>query len=168
MPWSLFIPVVLLAALAIGIEIVVAMSDHPAIRPVGLIAIFGVVVFPVAIVVHNAVSAFIGGEEAVSFILGLVVAPAAITLGTIGVAVRLWDEGATALFLGFAAAGAGMAMFAAYLLVGFVASALLRTDIAGPGAEIAFLAVAGLVILAGAAYTAFVLVRDRVAPQLLG
>jgi predicted permease len=168
MPWSLFIPIVLLAALAIGVEIAFAMRDHPTIRSVGPIAIFGVVVFPVAIVVHNALSAFTGGEEGVSFILALVVAPAAITLGTIGVAVRLRDAHATPLFIGFAAAGAGMGLFAAYLVFALGASVVTGMPAGEPGAEVALLAAAGLTIVCGAAYAAFVLVREGVPPPRLG
>jgi hypothetical protein len=163
MQWSVFIPVVLVATLAIGVEVVFAMRDHPAARRSGLVAAFGIAAFPVAIVVHNALSAFIGGEEAVSFILGILVAPAAITAGTLGVAVALRDDPASrGLFAGLASAGAGLALFAGYMVFALVVTSLSGTNPPYQAAvESVVLPVSGLAIVGGALYAGIALVSGR-------
>jgi hypothetical protein len=54
-----------------------------------IVAVIATAAFPLAIVLHNVLSAFIGGEEAVSFVIALLVAPGFIAAGTLGVALTL-------------------------------------------------------------------------------
>lgn len=129
MVWSIVIPVMLVATLAIGVEAVLAMRTHPAARTPAYIVVAGVVAFPVAIILHNALSALIRGEEAVSFILALFVAPAAITFGTIGLALALRsDPGTRQLALGFGLCGAGLVLFVGYSVFALVMSSLVGSE----------------------------------------
>ena len=92
MRWEIYIAAIMLASLIIAIETVYTMADHHRTRTFGVITVFGVVAFPIAVVIHNLVSAVLGTDEAVSFIVGAVVSPAAITIGALGVAFELRAE----------------------------------------------------------------------------
>lgn len=122
---SLFVPLVLVATMILAIDIVLVMCEHRATRSPGLVAIFGIAAFPVAIVAHNAISVVIGGEEAVSFFIGLVVAPLATTVGTAAVAVALRHEApGTAWSLAWAACGTAV-------FVGYIVAAVVSTLVSG-------------------------------------
>jgi hypothetical protein len=54
-----------------------------------VLAALAIAPFAVSIVLHNVLSAVFGGEEPVSFIIALLVAPGLIAAGTLGVAVTL-------------------------------------------------------------------------------
>lgn len=167
MSWEIFIPLVVLSLCVLGVEIWVAMRDRRGIRSWGLVAIFGIALFPVAIVLHNVFSALLGGEEAVSFILALVVAPAATTVGVVGVAISLWRDRPTArLAAGFGLAGAGLALFAAYMVFALAITSLVGENPSYQGAiEAVVLPACALAIPAGALFVAFSLLRDRQAPR---
>ena len=51
--------------------------------------VVAVVAFPICMVLHNAVSAILGIEEPVFFVLAVIVAPLAFAVGLIGVLVSL-------------------------------------------------------------------------------
>lgn len=51
--------------------------------------VVAVVAFPVCVVLHNAISALLGIEEPVFFLLAVVVAPLAFAVGLVGVLVSL-------------------------------------------------------------------------------
>jgi len=123
MRWDVYIVAVMLASLVVAVEAVYAMADHRRTRMFGLVTVFGIVAFPMAVVVHNVVSAVLGTDEAVSFIIGVVIAPAAITIGALGVAFTLRSENTLASF-GFAMFGAGLALFPLYLISALAATAL--------------------------------------------
>lgn len=51
--------------------------------------VVAVVAFPVCVVLHNAISAILGIEEPVFFVLAVVVAPVAFVVGLVGVLANL-------------------------------------------------------------------------------
>jgi hypothetical protein len=123
MRWDVYVVTIILASLVLAVEAVYAMADHQRTRTFGLITVFGVVGFPVAVLVHNVLSALLGTDEAVSFIVGAVIAPAAITIGALGVAFTLRYAN-TLASAGFAIFGAGLALFPLYLISALAATAL--------------------------------------------
>lgn len=115
MDWELFVPAMLAAILAIGAVAALAARDVPALRPWAVCAALAIAAMPVAIVLHNVLSALTGGEEAVTFIVALVVAPVGITVGTLGAAFTLRSDPRFATVGSWLAlAGAGLLLFAAY------------------------------------------------------
>lgn len=160
MDWGLFIPIILVSTIALGLEVVFAMRDHPAARGAGVIAAFGIAAFPVAIVVHNVLSAFIGGEEVASFILAVLVAPTAIAVGTLGVAVALLrDPRARPLARGLLASGLGLTLVAGYMLFALVVTSLAGTNPSyQPAVEAAVMLASGLAIVGGVLYAGVTMV----------
>jgi hypothetical protein len=111
--------------------------------------------------VHSVASALIGGEEAVSFILALLVAPAGFAIGTLGAGVVTLRTHRT-LGARIMLAGLGLAIFAGYSLF-----ALVVTTIEGGNPpyqamieQFALLA-AALAMAAGAIGTALSLIGAR-------
>jgi hypothetical protein len=147
MRWDTYIVTALLSTLVIAIGTGYVIGEHPRARRAGLVTIFGMAAIPVAIVLHNALSALIGGEEAVSFLIGTIVAPAAVTLGTLALAYQLRGSAPVAA-TGFAVAGLGLLVFPLYVLAAFLASAL-GGEIARGGAFEAIVLPASLVALVG-------------------
>lgn len=127
MSWQLFIPIVLFAIVVVGIVALTAVREVPATRPWATVAVLAIASFPLAIVLHNVLSAFIGGEEAVSFVVALLVAPGFIAAGTVGVAITLRRDARFAqVGLSMLLAGVGFALFALYAIF-----ALVVTSVAG-------------------------------------
>lgn len=125
MSWQLFIPIVLFAIVVVGIVAVTAVREVPATRPWATVAVLAIASFPLAIVLHNVLSAFIGGEEAVSFVIALLVAPGFIAAGTLGVALTLSRDARFALVgRSMLLAGAGFAVFALYAVFALVVTAI--------------------------------------------
>ena len=78
-----------------------------------------------SIVLHNVLSAFIGGEKAVSFVIALLVAPGFIAAGTLGVALTLSRDARFAMVgRSMLLAGAGFAVFALYAVFALVVTAI--------------------------------------------
>ena len=128
MSWQLFSPIVLLAIVIVGIVALTAVREVPATRPWATVAVLAIAAFPLAIVLHNVLSAFIGGEEAVTFVIALLVAPGFIAAGTLGVALTLTRDARFApVGRAMLLAGAGFALFALYAVF-----ALVVTALAGP------------------------------------
>ena len=125
MSWQLFIPIVLFAIVVVGIVTLTAVREVPATRPWATVAVLAIAAFPLAIVLHNVLSAFIGGEEAVSFVIALLVAPGFIAAGTLGVALTLSRDARFALVgRSMLLAGAGFAGFAFYAVFALVVTAI--------------------------------------------
>jgi cytochrome b subunit of formate dehydrogenase len=123
--WPLFIAVVLIAIVVVGIVIATAVNQVPATRPWAMVAALAIAAFPVSIVLHNMLSAVFGGEEAMSFIIALLIAPGLIAAGTLGVAVRLRRDARFArVGTSLAVAGAGLVLFAAYAVFALVVTAV--------------------------------------------
>lgn len=163
MSWNLFIPIILVSTIALGLEAVVAMRDHPAARKAGVIAAFGIAAFPVAIVVHNVLSAFIGGEEVASFILAVLVAPTAIAVGTLGVAFALLrDRRARPLARGLLASGLGLALLAAYMLFALAVTWLAGANPYQRAVEVAAMLASGAAIVGGVLYAGAAIVSEAV------
>jgi hypothetical protein len=164
MRWDVYVVTVMLVSLVIAGETVYAMSNHHRTRTFGLITVLGVVAFPVAVLIHNVLSAMLGTDEAVSFVLGAVIAPAAITIGALGVAFALRGVQAVAS-AGFAIFGTGLAIFPLYLL-----AILVLTTVGGevPSQEAfaaTMLPVSLAVITAGVIVSAFGLAVDEDGPR---
>ena len=125
MSWQVFIPIVLFAIVVVGIVAVTAVREVPATRRWATVAVLAIASFPLAIVLHNVLSAFIGGEEAVSFVIALLVAPGFIAAGTLGVALTLSRDARFALVgRSMLLAGAGFAVFALYAVFALVVTAI--------------------------------------------
>lgn len=165
MPWEIYVVTVMLASVVLAAETVYAMADHRGARGWGTLTVLGVVAFPVAVIVHNVISVAINGEEAVSFILGVFVAPAAITAGAVGSAVAL-RTGAPLAALGFAFAAAGLLLLPAYAGVAFVASWLGEPLRSTGGVDQVLLPLSLLAITAGVITAAFALAADGRRPAI--
>ena len=125
MSWPNFVPLVLLAVVVVGIVMATAVAQVPATRPWARVAALAMAAFPVSIVLHNVLSALFGGEEAVSFIVALLVAPGLIAAGTLGVAVTLSRDARFArVGRSLLLAGAGFVLFALYALFAVVVTAV--------------------------------------------
>lgn len=125
MLWPVFMTVVLLAIVVVGIVIATAVDQVPASRPWAAVAALAIAAVPVSIVLHNVLSAVFGGEEEVSFIIALFVAPALIAAGTLGVAVSLSRDARFArVGMSLLLAGAGLVLFAAYAVFALVVTAI--------------------------------------------
>lgn len=125
MDWELVIPMLLVGILAIGAVVALAAREVPAVRPWAVGAALAVVAMPVAIVLHSVLSALVGGEEAITFIIALVVAPAGITIGTLGAAFALRSDARFATVgASLALAGAGLLLFSAYTIFALVVTTL--------------------------------------------
>lgn len=149
---TLFVPLVIFASMILAVDVVLVIRDHRGARSPGLVAIFGIAAFPVAIVAHNALSAVMGAEEAVSFFIGLIVAPVATSIGTLGVALVLRRESArTALAL--ASSGAGMALFVAYIVFAIV-STLVTGEPSAPSAIAPWVQAMSVILLVAGALVA--------------
>lgn len=125
MYWPLFIAVVLIAIVVVGVVIATAVNQVPGTRPWATVAALAIAAFPVSIVLHNVLGAVFGEEEAVSFIIALLVAPGLIAAGTVGVAVTLrrdvrFARVGTSLLI----SGAGLVLFAVYAVFALVVTAV--------------------------------------------
>lgn len=129
MIWPVFIAVVLLAIVVVGVVIATALKEVPATRPWATTAALAIAAFPLSIVLHNVLSALFGGEEAVSFIIALLVAPGLIAAGTLGVAVTLSrDARFTRVGLSLLVAGAGFVLFAVYAFFALAVTAITGSN----------------------------------------
>jgi hypothetical protein len=159
--WGVFIIVAIVSMLAVAVELYPVARRDRAARPWAILAAASALAVPAAIVVHNVASALIGGEEAVSFILALLVAPAGFAIGTLGAGVVSLRSDRT---LGgrILLAGLGLAIFAGYMLF-----ALVVTTIEGGNPpyqavlEPFALLAAALAMAAGAIGTAWSLIGAR-------
>lgn len=125
MLWPVFIPVVLLAIVVVGIVIATAVNRVPASRPWAAVAALAIAAFPVSIALHNVLSALFGGEEEVSFIVALLIAPGLIAAGTLGVAVTLRRDARFArVGMSLLVAGAGFVLFAVYAFFALAVTAI--------------------------------------------
>jgi len=123
--WPLFIAVVLIAIVVVGVVIATAVNQVPAARPWATVAALAIAAFPVSIVLHNVLSAVFGGEEAVSFIIALLIAPGLIAAGTLGVAVTLRRDARFAqVGTSLAVSGAGLVLFAVYAVFALVVTSV--------------------------------------------
>ena len=121
--WGVFIIVAIVSMLAVAIELYPVARRDRAARPWAILAAASAVAVPTAILLHNVASALIGGEEAVSFILALLVAPAGFATGTLGAGVATLRSDRT-LGLRILLAGAGLAIFAGYMLFALVVTTI--------------------------------------------
>ena len=133
MSWEIFIPTALVAMVGVGVTLVLAARRSPYVRPWALLAAIALAAMPVAIVMHNLVSAIFGVEEAVFFIAALVIAPVGFALGTLGSGITLVQKGSRAIGASLVLGGAGMALFGLYSLVALVREA---RPLLHPGASV--------------------------------
>ena len=163
MPWPLLMLILALAMILIAVVVVFIMRDQPSTRRSGTLTLIGVLAFPTAIVLHNAMSALMGVEEGVSFLVALVVAPAAVLVGTAGVARRIWPLPSTRrISWGLAAAVAGLAAFALYMLFAVVVTTATGGNPPYQGVVEAFVVpVSTLAVAGGAALAAVSLVFEK-------
>ena len=168
MDWSLFIPVLLLATAVLAIEIVFVMRDHPAVYLPGAATLIAIASFPIAIVIHNAVSAFLGVEEGVSFLVAVVVAPIGLVVGVFAVASALRKEpNERRVATGFTVSALGLALFAGYVAIASVVSMFVKgPDLYWDTVQRVALPLCALIVVVGALYTAFGLATRR--PEALG
>lgn len=160
LPYQLIIPGVAVAMLVVASVVAIAARTTRALRPWVAFAALGVVAMPAAIVLHNVFSALIGGEEGVSFIVALFVAPVCIAVGVIGSAAVLRRE-RPELFVGVATAAAGIGLFAAYMLFALVVTTIegRNPDYQAP-IELVVLPLATLAAVLGALLSVIELTRE--------
>ena len=166
MRWEVYIVGVMFASLVIGAEAAYATRDGRAGRTSALVTIFGIAAFPVAVVLHNLASALLVAEETVSFIVGVLIAPAAITLGTLGLGLALRRARPLAA-VGFICFGAGLAALPVYAAVLFIDAALGATPGAQDVVQSVVLPLSLAVATAGAIVAAFALAAADQAPRRL-
>ncbi len=165
-PWALVIPALVLAAIVLAIVLVLAAREVPAVRPWLVVGALGAAAMPVAILLHNVLSALIQGEEAVSFVVALAVAPAVVAVGFVGAAralLREWRD----LGVAVALAAGGLALFAAYMVLILVVTTLAGGNPEWQGATDAiatFAATAAAVVGTLLAVLALARGRRRLAP----
>jgi hypothetical protein len=159
--WTTFFSLLLIEAAVVAILVGVVMRHSKESRRAGWVVVSGVVVAPLAAVLHNALSVLGGGEDAVWFVAALVVAPLLVVAGTFAVAHSLRSADHQ-LAVGFAVAALGMALFPLYAAVVIVAGPLLDAPNTYQGALEAILLPMCLAVTAmGIAYTGLVLIRPR-------
>ncbi|HKY49879.1 MAG TPA: hypothetical protein VJP45_01350 [Candidatus Limnocylindria bacterium] len=124
-------------------------------------AVVGIAAFPAAIVVHNVLSAIVGGEEVVSFVIALLVAPGVMAVGTLGAARALTRHARFApVGRSLVVAGSGLAVFALYALLVPVIRLGADSDI--PAAlDAIVLPLSGAALAIGAALAALARLRLR-------
>jgi hypothetical protein len=122
--WPVFFVVAIVSGLAMATLLWLLARSEPGVRRWAIVVTASAAAIPVAIVVHNVLSAFIGGEEAISFVLALLVAPAFLMVGAIGGGLAMMRQ--PALGAPILLYAAGMALFALYSLF-----ALIITTVAG-------------------------------------
>lgn len=125
MDFRLFAAGAIVAAVIVGLVLALASRRYPDARPWARLAAISIAALPVGVLVHNVVGALTGGEEATSFVVALVIAPAGFAIGTVGaglaVARRRSEVGASLLV-----AGAGMALLGLYAVFALVVTAIER------------------------------------------
>jgi hypothetical protein len=121
--WGVFIIVAVISMLGVAVELYPVARRDRAAGPWAILAAASAVAVPAAIVVHNVASALIGGEEAVSFTLALLVAPAGFAIGTLGAGVVTLRSDRT-LGARIMLAGLGLAIFAGYMLFALVVTTI--------------------------------------------
>lgn len=162
MIWWLFIPVMVLATMLVGIVATLAARVHPAIRFAATVCALSAVAMPVAIVLHNATSAWIGADDAVTFIAALLVAPAAFALGTYVLARDLEaEQRRSAMARGFTIAASGVSLMVAYVVFDLVIATFGDPPDYQPMVESVVLPFAALVTAVGAAMSAIALAREN-------
>ncbi|HEY6959510.1 MAG TPA: hypothetical protein VI814_11855 [Candidatus Limnocylindria bacterium] len=113
-PYQLVIPSIALAALVLGGVVAIAARRVRDIRPWVVVAALGVAAMPLAIILHNVVSAWVGGDEGITFVIALLVAPLCIAVGLVGTAAVLVRQ-RHALAVPVAIGAGGIALFALYM-----------------------------------------------------
>ncbi len=127
LPYQLIIPAVALSMLVVAAALAIATRSTPHLRPWTIVAAVGVVAMPAAVVLHNVFSAIAGGEEGISFVVALMVAPLCIAIGVIGAARVLLRERHD-LGVAVSVAGAGIGIFAAYMVFALVVTTIEGTN----------------------------------------
>ena len=159
MRWEIYVVSVMIASLVVGAEAAYATRDGRAGRRFAVVTMFGIAAFPLAVVLHNLASVTVDREETVSFIVGVLLAPAAITLGTIGLAFAMHRARPLAA-AGFAVFAAGLGVFPLFVAL-LLASAAAGSPVdAGGTVESVLLPLSLAIATAGAIVTAFALAAD--------
>lgn len=152
MDHGLFLLGAMAGMVAAGLALLLASRRYPRARPWAVLAGISLAAMPLAVILHNVLSALIRGEEAISFVVAVILAPAGFAVGTLGAGValardgRAWEVGASLTI-----AGAGMALFGLYGVF-----ALIVTSVGGAnppyqaGVEAIVLPVSLLAIVGGA------------------
>ena len=159
--WPVFFGVVVLCGVVVAIELWLVARSEPGVRPWAVIAAGSAAAVPLAIVAHNVLSALIQGEEAISFILALFVAPAGLMVGAIGGGLALLrhdrDLGASILLY-----ATGMGLFAAYALFALIVTSIVGENPSYQRAiEIVVLSIAALAMSVGVIGTARALMSRK-------
>jgi len=125
MYWPLVILGLMVSAIILALVLATAAQRIPAARRWAILATASAVAIPLAVVLHNVLSAITGGEEAVSFILALVIAPIGFMIALLGGGLAIaGDPGEHDLATSLLIAAMGMAIFGAYGLFALVVTAM--------------------------------------------
>lgn len=162
MSWSLFIPGALISMLAGGAVVALAARQHPSLRPWAIVVGASAAAMPLAIVLHNLVSVLIGGEEAVFFVVALVVAPIAFAVGILGAGLELARiAGRFGTGMSLLVAAAGMALFGLYVTGALVVTTVLDGNPPWQGPIEAVVLSVSLLALVGGSLSALLSVLIR-------
>ena len=162
MTWWLFVPVMVLATMLVGIVAALTAQAHPAVRFAATVSALSAVAMPVAIVLHDVASAWLGTDDAVTFIVALLVAPAAFALGTFVLARDLdAEQRHSAIARAFTIAASGVSLMVANVVFDLVAGMFGELPEYAAAVEDVVLPVAALVTAIGATMSAIAVAREN-------
>lgn len=158
--WPVFFVVAIASGLAMATLLWLLARSERGVRRWAIVVTASAVAIPAAIVLHNVLSAFIGGDEAISFVLALLVAPALLMVGAVGGGLAMMRQ--PALGAPILLYAAGMALFALYSLFALIITTVTGGNPAYQGAvEAVVVPVAALAMLAGVFMTGRALRASR-------
>lgn len=159
---ALFLPVMVLATMLAGIVAALAARAHPRTRAAATVVAGSAVAIPAFLILHEVLSGVIGDHEPMSFIVAVVVAPAAFAIGSSFEARDLSDGRRDRLLAtGFLLTGAGVAAMVVDLTVAFAVGAMGQGAPQFADIEAVIGPVIGLATAAGSAMAAFALAREN-------
>lgn len=158
----LFLPVMVLATMLAGIVAALAARAHPRTRVTAAVVACSSFAIPVFLLLHEVLSGVKGDEEPVTFVIALLVAPAAFAVAASFEARDLSDEHRDRLLAGgFLLSGAGVATMVLELTVTFTVGAMGQGLPTLADVEAVVGPLIGLATAAGAAMAAFALAREN-------
>lgn len=162
--WPLVILAAVVSMIAVAMVLAVVGRSERTARPWARLAVLSAAAMPLAIVMHNVLSALIQGEEAVSFVFALVVAPVGFAVGTLGAGFALAQRGRWEVGASLSIAGGAMTIFGLCFVFVLVATSIAGDRGYGLVLEVVIVP-AVLALAAGAIASAVTVVSTRLVPS---